>query len=73
VKTYQDAICRVMNRDPRIPTTEPRIIEAWMRLKFGTLDAIGDAEFKREVRLAAECSHETTPEVNEALARSYGL
>lgn len=49
------------------------VIEAWMRLEHGTLDALSPAQFRREVKVAIACIDATTPAENAALARSFGL
>jgi hypothetical protein len=49
---------------------DPRWVEAWMRLEYGTLDHLGGRTWNREVKVAAQCVEHSTPEVNESLARS---
>lgn len=55
-----------------LPTVEPRLIEAFMRLQYGTLDHLDRATFDAEVALAAACV-DADPSGAEELARSYGL
>lgn len=50
-----------------------RVIEAWMRLKFGTLDHLDPEEFRREAREAAVVADMATSTENDALVRSFGL
>jgi len=52
--------------------TSVRGIEAYMRLTFGTLDALSPVEFEKEICKAA---HDTDadPDLAEKLAKSYGL
>lgn len=49
-----------------------RHVEAYMRLAYGTLDAIGPELWRMEVRLAVELIRQD-PAGAEDLARSYGL
>lgn len=55
-----------------VPDCDPRHVEAFMRLEYGTLDHLDRAKFAREARTAALCTRED-PETAEMLARSYGL
>jgi hypothetical protein len=54
------------------PDANARHVEAFMRLQYSTLDHLSAAVFRREVRIAHECS-QADPEMAERLARSYGL
>jgi hypothetical protein len=54
------------------PTLDPRHVEAYMRLQYGTLDHLDRATFEREVRVAADCVR-FDAQGAEDLARSYGL
>lgn len=56
-------------------TTEhdPRHIEAYMRLEYGTLDHLDIDTFKREVEIASACIQQAGIDASEDLARSYGL
>lgn len=51
---------------------DARQIEAWMRLEHDTLDALGPAEFEREVETACRCM-DADPELSRKLADSLGL
>lgn len=53
--------------------TNPAHVEAWMRLERGTLDALSPAQFRSEVKAAADCVDASTTETNESLAESYGI
>jgi hypothetical protein len=64
--SYQDRIAPLTSYDPRH-------VEGWMRLSFGTLDHLGAAEFESEVCLANACISEAGTQESEALAVSYGL
>ncbi len=55
------------------PTHDPRHIEAYMRLKYSTLDGLSKDEFEREVAIASECVRLGGKPMAERLARSYGL
>lgn len=52
---------------------DPRWVEGWMRLEHGTLDGLSPRQFRDEVKTGAECVRASSTEVNEDLARSYGL
>lgn len=56
-----------------IPDVEPRIVEAWMRSKYRTLDHLSAAEFRSEAREAASIARLTDAATNDAVAESYGL
>ena len=56
-----------------VPSLDPRHIEAYMRLEYGTLDHLDRLRFTREARIAAECVRVGGAEDAESLARSYGL
>jgi hypothetical protein len=55
------------------PKHDPRHIEAWLRLQFGTLDHLTPHQFAAEAWIAAECVDEGGVEHSENLAKSYGL
>ena len=50
--------------------TDPILVEVWMRLEFGTLDALSPARFAIEVEAAAACVH-ADPETSRRLAATY--
>lgn len=56
-----------------LSANDPRHVESWMRLKFGTLDHLTPAEFESEVCIANACIAEAGVEESENLAVSYGL
>lgn len=55
------------------PNYDPRHIEAYVRLQYGTLDHLDHATFKREAAIAAACIDSARPGEPEELAQSYGL
>ena len=55
------------------PTSDPRHIEAYMRLVHGTLDQLTPEQFREEVALAVACIAEGGIDEAENLAQSYGL
>jgi hypothetical protein len=65
-RTYQQRIEALTSYDPRH-------VEAWMRLKYGTLDHLTGAQFESEVCIANACIAEAGETESEALAVSYGL
>lgn len=66
--SYQDRIELIAG-----PGIDPRHVEAWMRLKFSTLDGLGAADFRQEVREALQVMSAADPGQSERLALSYGL
>lgn len=66
---YQERIRETLARQGKAGP-DPRWVEAWMRLEYGTLDHSGGRTWTREVRMAARCVEATSPEKNEELARS---
>ena len=52
---------------------DPRHIEAWMRLEYGTLDHISGNRWNSEVKMAIDCIREAGIDRSESLAHSYGL
>lgn len=52
---------------------DPRHVEAYMRLQYGTLDHLDRRTFRAEVRLGVGCVDEGGQELAETNARSYGL
>jgi len=69
---YAPLIRETLARQGRIGTN-PYHVEAWMRLVYGTLDALGGAEWQRAVREAVQCLDAVTTQENGALADTYGL
>ena len=67
---YQTQIAAILADSGR--TTEPRIVEAWMRSECGTLDALSPDEFRAEV-LAGSDMADADPEVSRYVADSMGL
>jgi len=65
--TYRERIAAI------VPHVQPQIIEAWMRLEHGTLDALSPSRFRSSAEFAAMCAIEAGDEQNAALLRSYGL
>lgn len=54
-------------------STDPRHVEAYMRLEHSTLDGLSARQFTREVGIALACITEGGTESAEACAQSYGL
>jgi len=69
---YQQMIRETLARLGRIGT-DPRHVEGWMRLEFGTLDHLGGAAWNRAVSEAVDCVDAAEPGINDRLAASYGL
>lgn len=54
------------------PNHDPRHIEAWVRLEYGTLSHLPLSTLRREAKIAAACTDAGVAEA-EALAQSFGL
>lgn len=54
------------------PTINPAGVEASMRLQYGTLSHLSDADFRREIRLAAACER-ASPGFLKKAAESFGM
>lgn len=52
---------------------DPRHVEGFMRLDWGTLDGLSEDVFADEVRISIACVDEGDPLQVEILARSFGL
>lgn len=68
---YQRMIRETLAKQGRIGV-KPYLVEAWMRLEHGTLDALGGAAWNREVREASDCVL-ADPAASERLAKSQGI
>lgn len=55
------------------PACDPRHVEAFMRLEYGTLDHLSREAFTRQVRIAEGCILEAGTRAAEDLCRSYGM
>lgn len=55
------------------PNHDPRHIEAFLRLQYGTLDHLDRDTFREEAKIASECADVGGLEAAEDLAISYGL
>lgn len=51
----------------------PRHIEAFLRGRFGTLDALSVTNFRRAVKVAVQCIDAAGPETAEEISQSHGL
>lgn len=69
---YQQYIREDLARIGKIGV-DPRHVEGWMRLEFGTLDHLSKERFRLEVELAVQCIEEAGVKDSEELALSYGL
>ena len=67
-KLIREALARIGHAE--VPTAW---VEAWLRLRWNTLDGLSRSEFVREVASAVQCIRACSLEENEGLARSYGL
>ena len=64
---YQQMIAEIVKDVPA------HWVEAWMRLKFGTLDNLYPEEFKAEAKFAAKVAKHAGPMASKDLADSFGL
>jgi hypothetical protein len=55
------------------PDSDPRHVEAYMRLEHGTLDHLTPKQFRTAAALAITCIIEGGIDAAEKLAKSYGL
>jgi hypothetical protein len=69
---YRNTIRETAARLGRIGTN-PRHVEAWMRVEHGTLDWMDPERFSTEVEIALACLDRAGDDRSEALARSFGL
>lgn len=69
---YQNHIREEVARNGRIGI-DPRHVEGYMRLQYGTLDHLSRTEFNKEVKIGIECIDADGIVNAESLAKSYGL
>ena len=65
---YQQRIADIVG-----PDYDPRHIEAFMRVQYGTLDHLPTDQFTADARFCSICVDEIGKEEAEKVARSYGL
>lgn len=53
--------------------TDPRHVEAYMRLEHSTLDGLSRSQFKQEVAIGIACIEEGGILAAESCAQSFGL
>lgn len=70
---YQQMIREAMARTGHVGAADPRHVEAWLRLDFGCLDSLSQAQFTEEVMIALQCIAAAPAADSEALAASFGL
>ena len=56
-----------------VTDTDPRHVEAWMRVEHPTLDGLSRQEFTDAMYAALAAALDAGPEESEALAASFGL
>lgn len=69
---YQRIISEEAARKGLIGVVDPRHVEAWMRLEWGTLDHLPREKFAEYVDVAIDCE-KAEPGVGESLAKTFGL
>ena len=65
---YQQRITDIVG-----PKYDPRHVEAFMRVQYGTLDHLPPDVFMNDARFCALCIDEIGKEEAEKVAKSYGL
>ena len=65
---YQQRITEIVG-----PNYDPRHVEAFMRVQYGTLDHLPRDLFDEDARFCAVCIDEIGTAEAEKVARSYGL
>lgn len=68
---YDDVILRILTSMGR-RDVKPGLVEGYFRLKYGTLDHLSEAQFRREMPEVLE-TIDADPRQARELARSYGL
>lgn len=71
--TYAQKTIRVILDNRKIIGYDPRHIEGYMRLQYGTLDHLSAADFRREVSVCIQCINEAGRDMAERNAQSFGL
>lgn len=69
---YQARIAVQLHREG-IAGVDPRHVEAFIRVGYGTLDHLSSSAFTEEVRISAQCVRAIGKAEAEALAQSFGL
>ena len=72
-RSYQEMIRDRLAKTGHIGKYDPRHIEAFMRLQYGTLDHLGSHTFNKEVELCRNCVDVGGTQNAENCALSYGL
>jgi hypothetical protein len=69
---YQEMIRQETARQGFIGT-DPRHIEAFMRVEYGCLDGLSQSKFRQEIKTSIACIREGGVIAAESLAKSFGL
>lgn len=69
---YDQTIREVLAEIGLIGAADPRHIEGYMRLQYGTLDHLTRAQFRAEVQLCVQCVKADGIANAERLAQSFG-
>ena len=72
ITPYTQAIREQLARTGHIGT-DPRHVEAYMRLEHPTLDGLSTRQFADEVRIGVACIQEAGVDTAERCAQSFGL
>lgn len=70
---YQSIIRAELARQGLVGKYDPRHIEAYMRVRYSTLDHLPASQFRQEISLCCKCVDDGGQEYAERLAQSYGL
>jgi len=69
---YHNVIIKQLQKLKRTDI-DPRHIEAFMRVQYGSLDALSDRDFFKEAKICIMCVDEVGKKEAEETARSFGL
>jgi len=71
--THYATVIRSCLSNYPIEQGDERRIEAWMRLRYGTLDALDMGQFRNAVHDAWHSTRRDGRELSDQLANTYGL
>jgi hypothetical protein len=72
-QTYRERIADIIESNGFTGMIDPRYVEAWMRTERPTLDALSENQFDALARESISLVINTSSDVSERLARSFGL
>jgi hypothetical protein len=72
-QTYRERIAGIIESHGFTGIIDPRFVEAWMRVERSTFDALSENQFDDLANESIELVINTTSDVSERLAQSFGL